>query len=433
MGKFNKKTIITIVAIGLCFVLGIIGFVSYKILESDRNNKENTRELSLAKKLKDTNKIEVYHNYHEDNVDNIKPITITDKSIIKNYLDLMSKESNHGKRDLSGTSVENQKLIFFTEKDKIEIKYTYDDLYEFGFITYNGEEIDIDYDFFRLISSTERYEAKESNIPNDVEKLFEKYNFTPSFLINKYKEKLPSDLLYSPEKGIKELYWAYNLELSKGIGLDFSNLLSKEVEAECYYLLEEMPEFANPVNDTTAVVIRHNGEIVGAYIDSGIVNRAVASLDRRSFEEVSGVSIEDFLIKNHIDKDSKLNIEASKLSTEELIKTYYKSKEEKDISKYLSTLDVGNILSLLQPENMDLKYELFNNIDKEDSIFIHNSKTKVLEVESDSSNDKDEKEIKVKLDILDNNDPTLEKGVYQMIAILKKNENNTYKINSIGF
>ena len=106
--------------------------------------------------------------------------------------------------------------------------------------------------------------------------------------------------MHAPEKGIDEVYWAYNLQLSKSINLDFSNLLGKEVDAEVYYLLESLPNFTYPIVDTRAVVLKYNDEIVGAYIDSGIVNRAICSLDRKSFDEITGYVLEDYLMKKII-------------------------------------------------------------------------------------------------------------------------------------
>lgn len=97
------------------------------------------------------------------------------------------------------------------------------------------------------------------------------------------------------------------------------------------------------------------------------------------------------------------------------------------------SLYIGYILSIMQPESMDLKYELFNEIDKSDSIFKNASKTEVLEIEKNYDNTKEEKEVNIKIKVLENNDITLEKGTYPMIVKLRKNENNTYKISSIGF
>ena len=444
MTNIKKKKYISIMVISfIIFIIVIFSFnniTKYNSNKVDTNEKEITKSVSntgdvhkdLITKLKYTDKIEVYHDYHASDISNINPIEIKDKNIINDYLDLLSRDVKKSTEELSGGSVNNQKLVFYTDNEAVEVNYTYDDLYNFGFISYGGKDIYIDYDFFRLISNTEKYSPQVSNISDAVENLFNNYNWTPSFLISKNKVKISDDLMYAPEKGIDEVYWAYNLQLSKSINLDFSNLLGKEVDAEVYYLLESLPNFTYPIVDTRAVVLKYNDEIVGAYIDSGIVNRAICSLDRKSFDEITGYVLEDYLIENHIDENSKLNKEIAKLNTQEIIELYYKSQSDKDVSQYLSTLDMGAILSLLETDTVNIQSKLFNSIDKNADIFKIANKVEVLEVKDDNSLD-GEKEVNIKVNILNSNDITIDKGIYDMIVLMRKNENGVYKVNSVGF
>lgn len=439
----NKKTIMIVI---ICFVVLIISgiyLINPKLFKLDKDKSLNSIEnkvypnqsnnhKNLIEKLKSTNKIGVYHDYHAETLDKIKPIYIKDKNIINDYLNLMNKNVKKSSEEMSGGSVNNQKIVFYTDNEIIEVNYSYDDLYGFGFITYKGEDIYLDYDFFRLISNTQRYSPKESSIDEDARKLFKKYNWTPSFLIANHKIKISDDLKYAPEKGIDEVYWAYNLQFSNSIGLDFSNLLGEEVNAEVYYLLDPLPDLGIPIVDANAVILRHNKKIVGAYIDSGILNRALCSLDRKSFKEITGLTIEDYLIQNHIDQNSKLNKEVEKLSTEELIKSYYKSQSDKDVNKYLSTLDMGAIVSLLDPYEFDIQAELFNKLDENNTIFKHANETKVLEVK-DNGGSRGIKDINIKINILKCNQITIDKGIYDMGVNMRKNENGVYKINSVGF
>lgn len=439
----NKKTT-TIIIIG--FVVLIIGTIylinpkvpkSYKekssnSIQNQVSSNQNNNHKDLIEKLKSTNKISVYHDYHAESLDKIKPIYIKDKNIINDYLNLMSKNVKKSSEEMSGGSVKNQKLVFYTDNEAIEVNYSYDDLDNFGFITYKGEDIYLDYDFFRLISNTQRYSPKESSIDEDARKLLKKYNWTPSFLIANHKIKISDDLKYAPEKGIDEVYWAYNLQFSKSIGLDFSNLLGEEVNAEVYYLLDPLPDLDTPIVDAKAVVLKHNKKIVGAYIDSGILNRALCSLDRKSFKEITGLTIEDYLIQNHIDKNSKLNESVQNLSTEELIKSYYKSQSDKDVNRYLSTLDMGAIVSLLDPDEFDIQAELFNKLDENNTIFKHANETEVLEVK-DNGESSGIKDVSVKINILKCNQIIIDKGIYDMGVNMRKNENGVYKINSVGF
>lgn len=439
----NKKTTTTIIIGFVVLIIGTIYLTNPKVpksykdkssnsIQNQVSSNQNNNHKDLIEKLKRTNKIGVYHDYHAESVDKIKPIYIKDKNIINDYLNLMSKNVKKSSEEMSGGSVKNQKLVFYTDNENIEVNYSYDDLYSFGFITYKGEEIYLNYDFFRLISNTQRYSPKESSIDEDARKLLKKYNWTPSFLIANHKVKISDDLKYAPEKGIDEVYWAYNLQFSKSIGLDFSNLLGKEVNAEVYYLLNPLPNLCTPIVNANAVILRHNKKIVGAYIDSGILNRALCSLDRKSFKTITGLTIEDYLIQNHIDPNSKLNNEVEKLSTEELIKSYYKSQSDKDVNKYLSTLDMGAIVSLLDPDEFDIQAELFNKLDENNTIFKHANETKVLEVK-DNGESSGIKDVNIKIDILKCNQITIDKGIYDMIVSMRKNENGVYKINSVGF
>ncbi|MCR8744685.1 DUF4830 domain-containing protein [Romboutsia lituseburensis] len=439
----NKKNATIVI---ICFVVLTIAGIyltNPKLFKSDKDKSLNSIEnkvypnqsndyKDLIEKLKSTNKIGIYHDYHAESVDKIKPIYIKDKYIINDYLNLMSKNVKKSSEEMSGGSVKNQKLVFYTDNETIEVNYSYDDLDNFGFITYKGEDIYLDYDFFRLISNTQGYSPKESSIDEDAKKLLKRYNWRPSFLIANHKIKISDDLNYAPEKGIDEVYWAYNLQFSKSIGLDFSNLLGEEVNAEVYYLLEPLPDACTPTVDAKAVVLKHNKKIVGAYIDSGILNRAICSLDRKSFKEITGLTIEDYLIQNHIDKNSKLNKEVENLSTEELIKSYYKSQSDNDVNKYLSTLDMGAIISLLDPDEFDIQAELFNTLDKNNTIFKHANETEVLKVKENGESS-GMKDVNIKLNILKCNQITIDKGIYDMVVNMRKNENGVYKINSVGF
>lgn len=439
----NKKTTTTIIIGFLVLIIGIIYLINQKIpksykekssnsIQNQVSSNQNNNHKDLIKKLRSTNKIDVYHDYHAESLDKIKPVYIKDKNIINDYLNLMSKTVKKRSEEMSGGSVKNQKLVFYTDNEAIEVNYSYDDLYNFGFITYKGEDIYLDYDFFRLISNTQMYSPKESIINEDARKLLKKYNWAPSFLIANHKIKISDDLKYAPEKGIDEVYWAYKLQFSKSTGLDFSNLLGEEVNAEVYYLLDTFPELGTSIVDANAVILKHNKKIVGAYIDSGISNTSTCSLDRKSFKEITGLTIEDYLIQNHIDPNSKLNKEVENLSIEELIKAYYKSQSDKDVNKYLSTLDMEAIVSLLDADEFGIQGELFNSLDKNHKIFKHANETEVLKVR-DNGESSGMKKVNIELNILKSNQITIDKGIYDMIVSMRKNENGVYKINSVGF
>ena len=93
---------------------------------------------------------------------------------------------------------------------------------------------------------------------------------------------------------------------------------------------------------------------------------------------------------------------------------------------------MGAILSLLETDTVNIQSELFNSIDKNDDIFKIANKVEVLEVKDNNSLD-GEKEVNIKLNILNSNDITIDKGIYDMIVLMRKNENGVYKVNSVGF
>ena len=57
-----------------------------------------------------------------------------------------------------------------------------------------------------------------------------------------------TDVLNAGEYPTK-IYWAYNNELSKSIGLDFSKFMGTEVWIKIYNLNEPLPEFLKPQSD----------------------------------------------------------------------------------------------------------------------------------------------------------------------------------------
>ena len=87
---------------------------------------------------------------------------------------------------------------------------------------------------------------------------------------------------------------------------------------------------------------------------------------------------------------------------------------------------------MLEPDNYDVKGELFNSIDKKHDIFKYANKIELLEVK-DNDEVSGMKEVNIKLNILKSNQITIDKGIYDMIVNMRKNENGVYKINSVGF
>lgn len=90
------------------------------------------------------------------------------------------------------------------------------------------------------------------------------------------------------------------------------------------------------------------------------------------------------------------------------------------------------IVSLLDADEFGIQGELFNTLDKNHKIFKHANETEVLDVR-DNGESSGMKKVNIELNILKSNQITIDKGIYDMIVSMRKNENGVYKINSIGF
>lgn len=385
---------------------------------SNDNSVETTKEVrvnseKLVTSLEDTVKIEIYNDKYNSGED-IKPTIVTDKNIIDNFISFMNTNvDNLGKTESGG--VVKDKIVFYGKNNsKITLDYVYDDLYEFGYILDKEKRYDLPYDFFRLLVASNDYKVEKASVKEDVKDLFSKYKYTPSFMISSEKFKLPNNLKYGYDENIDKLYWAYCMELSKAIGMDFSNLLSKEITAEMYYLLQPLPSFAKPYTEARGIVIRHNGKIVGGYIQ-GNNNLVLSTLNRQRFEEVKYISAKDWVYKNIVDKDSELYKETSKMSDETLIKTYYESMANGDYEKMISTMDIQSVFQAIMSNNSktlftkDIKKSLPGYIKKLEIIDIKES-------QNDSSN------YDVELDIVTTNDVTVEKGRQTRTVIMSKED-----------
>lgn len=333
--------------------------------------------------LKDTKKIEIYINTSQEN--DSKPILILDKHLIDEILNDLNgvtyyKDKNKDK-NTNGVILKSQSINFYNgDGEQKIISYSYDSTHNVGNIEYNNEKFNVEHDFFRLISSLEEFRPQYSKVPNDVNELFKKYNWTPSFLISSQQKTIPNNFKYSSEDTVEKLYWAYNIELSKDIGLDFSNLKSKEITAEIYNLTEPLSdELEDTLLSTRGIIIRYEGKIVGAYIDSGRHEGNAISLKRHSFKEVIKEDLSSWIEDNCIDKSNSLYIDVSKLSNEDLIKMYIKAIKENNAKVLLTTMDVESKISTLFI-NLD-NHKLFNDSKFEMNLpdYIDNSKIVYME------------------------------------------------------
>lgn len=441
--KNNSKIKYTIILLVL-----VSGFamacspVPNKDLEEDENlNTVGKIKEPYGVENQDINSIEeVEVVFNKDNAywNDVNPISIRDKKIINDILNMIG-ESKIPKdmekiKDMSGMSYKNNKII--TRKvhgEKTEISFTFDTLYEIGFIEINGEKLEPKYDFFRYMLDLVEYGEYDTNIDKEVVELFQEYNWTIDYKVNSIEERLPWDLKHSPGEHPIKLYWAYNNELSKSIGLDFSNYLGDDIEAEIYRLREPLPEYMHPGLDARGIVIKKDGKIIGAYIDAGRHNSFACSLDRKGLKDITSKDWNRW-VQDYIDYEDELERELAKLSPEEIIKTYFEALDSQDIKKAKACLsrtesNVGLDLAV----NMNNK-ELYN---KKNHDYFNNIKSaKLLEVEEFNTEDLNPNLLwyKVKVDLKFKKFITSEDGVMPYIVNMgKESEKGKWGIEDIGF
>lgn len=383
-------------------------------------------------------KIEVIFNEDNPHFNGVKLISIKDKKMINDIMSMLEESrpiQNYEKMEkMSGMSYKDNKLILTgVDNEKTEIKYTFDTLYNIGFIEMDGKKLEPKYDFFRYMFDLIEYGEYDTDIDKEVSQLFEKYNWTIDYKVNTIKEKLPSNLKHIAGECPIKIYWAYNNELSKSIGLDFSNYLGNTVEVEIYRLREPLPEYMKPRLNARGIVIKKDGKIIGAYIDAGRHESFACSLNRKSLKDIVNKDWDEW-IQDCIDYNDKLEKELAKLSPEEIIKTYFKALNSHDVKIAKACLsrtqsNVGGDLS----RNMSNR-ELYNK--KADDYFDNIKSVRLLKIEkldketikSETLNYQVEADYKYKKVI------THEDGVLPFIVVMRKeSEKSGWKIEDIGF
>jgi len=173
------------------------------------------------------------------------------------------------------------------------------------------------------------YEAREQAQNPEDEKLFKKYGWTIVGKINSLELILPSTFIHEAGEYPIKLYWAYNNELSKSIGLDFAPYLGEKVAVEKYALSEPWPDSTRPDNKAYGVTMRAGLKLIGAYIHSRRGYSLDCSLERKQFAEITKKSWEEW-IDSYIDYDNEIEKRLSTMRPEEIISEYIKASDRHD-------------------------------------------------------------------------------------------------------
>ena len=297
-----------------------------------------------------------------------RPMTIKDSKLIRDILSMieeskpMEDESEIGK--MRAIAIRNNKLIVNkSDGSKREIVFAYDTLYETGYIDEGGKKALPDYSFFRYLMDLDEYTKHDTDIDPRVVQLFARHDWTVDYRVNILKEKLPGNLKHKAGEYPVKVYWAYNNELSKEIGLDFTGYLGKDVTAEIYRLREPLPEFMEPRKDARGIVLKYNDEIIGAYIDAGRHDCFACSLNRKSLTDITGKEWGAW-IEAYIDYEDEMEIRLSRMEPEDIIREYFKALDKNDLKMIWACMARENLVQVLST-NLDNNY-LYNKQDKVD-------------------------------------------------------------------
>src|ERR1051326_9488096 len=96
--------------------------------------------------------------------------------------------------------------------------------------------------------------ATQAEVARD-EVFLAQYGWTVTQPLATYQITLPASFEHSPGDFPVPIYWAYNNEFSKAIGLNLEPYRGKEVTATLYALKEELPTFLRPYTQARAVIM----------------------------------------------------------------------------------------------------------------------------------------------------------------------------------
>lgn len=407
-----------------------VEWLAYRSLLQTQYLKDETgQDVSETNSETDIIKIEIILNAKGPDGEKLKPVSVTDTGIIQDILSIMEKGTpleDEPEIKMSGIALRNNKLIASgADGSRREITFYYDTIYQTGYIDEGGRKVKPDYSFFRyvaLLASPDTYYDYHAI------RLFERYNWTIAYKINTLTEKLPDTLKHKAGEYPVKIYWAYNNELSKDIGLDFSGYLGKDVTVDIYMLKEPLPEFLSPQIEARGVVLKYNNEIIGAYIDAGRHNCFACSLDRKGLHDITGKEWDEW-VSGYIDYEDELEIRLSKMEPEDIIREYYNALDKHDFKTVWACMTRKNLSKDLS-RNMDNQY-LFN---REDEIDYNINSAKLLEVEMEEIKNEPGVLLYCAMVDFDFKVPYVQAdGVRPRFVFLKKeSEKSGWRIDSIG-
>jgi hypothetical protein len=238
-------------------------------------------------------------------------------------------EEYHGDPpDLSGPIYEFA-ISLCKGDEQANCKLLYDDLYEKAYIETDGRLFAAKEDDARYIRSLfEVPGISKTDMDATAVDLFAKHGWTLDYLIGQ-KAITMKDISEITGFESNAYYFAYNNELSKDIGLDMTGYMNREVAVEIYRVRESLPQKFYPAKGARGIVVKSDGEIVGAYLSAGRHSAYDAcSLNGKAFDEVTAGSVREWIRANARPND--IEKELCKKTPEEIIKGYFAALGGKD-------------------------------------------------------------------------------------------------------
>ncbi|MCX7745840.1 MAG: DUF4829 domain-containing protein [Clostridia bacterium] len=306
----------------------------------------------FEKIYKDTVEIEIQFDSNGVYWGEGKPVQIKDSKVISDIFTMIGQSTlitDESKiKNMSGMAAKNNRLIFTKKNGETkEITFAFDDpAFALGYLVIEGKKYDPGFSFLRYMKDFTEYRQFNANIDTKVVDLFKKYNWTVDYRINAVEEVLPINLKHEAGEYPTKIYWAYNNELSKSIGLDYNKFLGKKIDVEIYRLREPLPDFMKPYMDARGIVLKYNGTIIGAFIDAGRSGCFVCSLDRKNLKDITGKDW-DVWISDYIDYDNELEMKLSQMKPEDIIKQYYEAMNSNDEKMLYACMTRKNACSYL--------------------------------------------------------------------------------------
>ncbi|MFN8490140.1 MAG: DUF4830 domain-containing protein [Caldilineaceae bacterium] len=154
--------------------------------------------------------------------------------------------------------------------------------------------------------------------------LLTKYEWTIGQRLADYQLQIPETFVHQAGAYPIPIYWAYNNEFSKAVGLDLTPYAGQTVLATIYSLKEDLPTFLQPYTKARAVIVTARDKIIGAWIDKGRHYAFACSLNRKPFEEIVGRSWGDWLVTaGVVNPQDRLEQQLARLAPEQIITDYY--------------------------------------------------------------------------------------------------------------